>query len=53
MDFDLLCQFLYFCGQSVVTVVMIDSSKTRNSLVGVEAQSLHVIERRSKIVFFT
>ena len=28
---------------------MIDSSKTRKSLVGVEVQSLYVIERRSKI----
>ena len=27
---------------------MIDSSKTHNSFVGVEVQSPHVIERRSK-----
>ena len=34
---------LYFCGQSVVTITMIDSSKTCNLLVGVEVQSLYVI----------
>ena len=43
-----ICRFLYFCGQSVVAVVMIDSSKKRISLVGVEVQSPYVIERRSK-----
>ena len=31
----------YLCGQSVVLVIMIDSSKTRNSLVGVKVQSPH------------
>ena len=43
-----ICWFLYFCGQSVVAVIMIDSSKKRNSLVGVEVLSPYVIERRSK-----
>ena len=47
-DLDPLCRFLYFCGQSVVAVIMIDSSKKCNSLVGVEVQSLYVIERHSK-----
>ena len=42
-----ICRFLYFCGQSVVAVIMIDSSKKRNSLVGVEVLSPYVIERRS------
>ena len=37
-----------FCGQSVVAVIMIDGSKTRKSLGGVEVQSPYVIERRSK-----
>ena len=36
--------FCIFCGQQVVTVIMIDSSKTRKSLAGVEVQSLYVIE---------
>ena len=31
----------------VVALIMIDSSRTRNSLVGVKVQSLHVIERCS------
>ena len=44
MDFDPLYQFLYFCGQSVVAIIMIDDSKTCKSLAGVEVQSLTVIE---------
>ena len=44
-----ICRFLYFCGQPVVAVIMIDSSKKRNSLVGVEVLSPYVIERRSNI----
>ena len=48
-NFDPLCPFLYFCGKSVVAVIMIDSGKKRNSLVGVEVQSPYVIERRSNI----
>ena len=47
MDFDPLCRFLYFCGQSVVSVIMIDGSKKHKSLAGVEVQSPYVIERRS------
>ena len=34
MDFDPVCQFLYFCGQLVVSVIMLDGSKTRKSLAG-------------------
>ena len=48
MEFDALCRFLYFCGQSVVAVIMIDGSKTDKSLVTVEVQRPFVIERRSK-----
>ena len=48
MDIDPLCWFLFFCGQPVVVVLIIDSSKTRKSLVGVEVQSPYVIERPSK-----
>ena len=48
VDFNLLCQFLYFCSQLVVAEIMIDSSKTHKSLVGVEVQSPYVIERHSK-----
>ena len=48
MDFDPLCRFLYICGQSVVALIMIDSSKKRISLVGVEVKSPYVIEKRSK-----
>ena len=33
--------------QSVVDIIMIDSSKTRKSLAGVDVQSPHVIERHS------
>ena len=47
-DSDPLCWFLYFCGQPVVALIMIDSSKIRKTLVGVEVQSLYVIERCSK-----
>ena len=38
MDFDPLCQFLYFCSQWVVAVVTIDhdSNKTRKSLAGLK-----------------
>ena len=43
-----ICRFLYFCGQPVVAVIMIDSCKKRNSLVGVEVLSPYVIERCSK-----
>ena len=42
-----LVGFCIFCGQSVVSVIMIDGSKTRKSLDGVEVQSLYVTERRS------
>ena len=42
--------FFIFCGPPVVAVTMIDSSKTRKSLAGVEVQSSYVIERRSKLV---
>ena len=38
-DFNPLSQFLYFCGQSIVNIIMIDSSKT--PIVGC-VQSLHV-----------
>ena len=48
MDFGPLCRFLYFCGQLVVAVIMIDGSKTRKSLVWVEVQSPHATERRTK-----
>ena len=47
-DFDPLCRFLYFCGQPVVAVIMIDSSKIHKVLVGVEVQSPYVVERCSK-----
>ena len=47
-DFNPLCRFLYFCGQPVVALIMIDSSKTRKSFSGVEVQSLSVIKRCSK-----
>ena len=43
--------FCIFCGQSVVAMIMIDGSKTRKSLVGVEVQCPYVIERRRKGVF--
>ena len=46
------CWFLYFCGLPIVTVIMIDSSKTCKSLVGVEVQSPCVIERCSNIVCY-
>ena len=39
--------FVYFYGLPVVTVIMIDSSKTQN--VGVDVQSPFVIERRGKV----
>ena len=57
MDFDPLCRFLYFCGQLViVAIIMIDSSKTRKLLAGVDVQSPYVIERCGNrvggIVFF-
>ena len=42
-----LVGFCIFGGQPVVAVFMIDSSKTRKSLVRVEVQSPYVIERRS------
>ena len=48
VDFDPLCQFLYFCGEPVVAIVMIDSSRTRKSLVWVEVQSPYVIGRCSR-----
>ena len=38
---------IHFCGQLVVAIIMIDSSKTHKPLVGVEVQSLYVIERCS------
>ena len=46
MDFDLhvLCRFLYFCDLPVATIIMIDSSETHNSLVGVEVQSPYVLK---------
>ena len=47
-DFNPLCSFLYFCGQWVITVIMIDDSKTRKSLAGVEVQRPYVIEKHSK-----
>ena len=41
------CWFLYFCGQSVVAVIMIGGSKTCKSLAGVgQVQSPYVIERQ-------
>ena len=41
---------VFFCQWVVaVIIIMIDSSKTRKSLVDVEVKSPHVIERRSKI----
>ena len=40
-------EFCIFYGQSVVSVIMIDGSKTRKSLVGVEFQSPYATERRS------
>ena len=49
MNFFPLCQFLYFCGQPVVTVVMIGGSETHKSLVGVEVQRPYVIERHSEL----
>ena len=36
-----------FSGQLLVAVIMIDGSKIRKSLAGVEVQSPYVIERRS------
>ena len=45
VDFDPFCQFLYFCGLPVVAVIIIDSGKTRKSLVGVEGQSSCVLEK--------
>ena len=38
----------FFCGQPVAVILIIDSSKTRKSLAGVEVQSPYVIERHSK-----
>ena len=40
--------FPFLAPVTQATVIMIDSSKKRNSLVGVEVQSPYVIERRSK-----
>ena len=37
-----------FCSQVVVVVIIFDSSKTRKLVVGVEVQSLFVIESCSK-----
>ena len=50
MDLDPLCQFLNFCGQPFVAVIMIDSSKACKLLVGVKVQSLYIIKRRYKIL---
>ena len=38
---------VFFCGQFVVSVIMIDGSKIHKLLAGDEVQSLYVIERRS------
>ena len=37
-DFDPLCQFWYFCGHPVATVIMIDGSKTCESLLGAQVR---------------
>ena len=50
MDFDPLCRFLYFCGQPVVAVILIEGSKTSKLLLEVELPSLYAIEKRSKVV---
>ena len=50
-DFDPLCRFLYFCGQPVITLIMIDSSKACKLLVRVEVQRLYAIERRSNVQY--
>lgn len=47
-DFHPFCWFLCFCGQWVISVIMIDDSKTHKLSAGVEVQRLYVIERRSK-----
>ena len=47
MGFHPIYRFCTFCGQPVVTIIKIDNSKTRNSLVGVEVHSPYVIESRS------
>ena len=47
VDFDPLCRFLYFCGQPVVAVIVIDDNKKRKSLLEFEVPNPYVIERRS------
>ena len=47
VDFDRLCQFLYFCGQAVVAVIMITTLKLANRYLGFEVQSPYVFERHS------
>ena len=44
--------FCIFCGQLVVSVIMIDGSKIHKSLAGVVVQSPYVIERRSNDVVY-
>ena len=51
MDFDPLSRLLYFSDQSVVAEIVIDGSKMRKSLTGVEVQGLYVIERCSNLIY--